>query len=803
MSTLLQDLRFGWRQLINDPGFTAIAVIALALGIGANTAIFSVVNAVILKPLPIHQPSRVVAIHLQFTKLGLPSIPVSAPDFVDLSRRKDIFANTAVLAGDSFDLLRSGRPERLFGLEVSSGFFPLMGVKPLLGRWLSPSEDRAGANHVVVISEGLWKRVFGSDPKLIGKSITMDGQDYTVVGVIPSSFQLPQLETDLWTPLALTPAQLDPAKEHDNQWLYMLARLEPGVTTAQAQAAVNVVSRRFMKKYSIPPTVGYGISVVPLLADLTGDTGKFLFVLLAAVGLVLLIACANVANLTLARASTRSREMAVRAALGANRLRIMRQLLTESSMLALLGGLLGLWLAVWGIDLLKSIGAGNVPRLDQAGIDGPVLGFAAAVAVLTGILFGLAPAFQSSTVNLQESLKEGGRSGSAGAARQRLRSLLVIGEVALTLVLLAGSALMVKSLINLLDVNPGFDPHNVLTMQISLPSQRYSKQSQITNFYKSVLGRVSRLPGVRAAGAVQILPFSGTLNAGDLKVKGRAYRPAETPHPIFSAAMPGYFRAMRIPALQGRVFSASDLSESAPRVAIVDEALAKIAWPQSDPIGQRVSFSNEGWFTVVGVVGSVKVRGFTLPQKGTLYFPRPTSYMSLVIRSASARLPMVQAVRQAVASVDSQQPIFGIETMEQYISGSVSDQRLAAFLLGMFALLALVLAAIGVYGVISYSVTQRTHEIGIRIALGASRRDVLRLVLGRSLTLALVGIGIGVAAALGLTRLMTSLLYEVKPADPATYVAVSVVLVAVALAASYLPARRAMKVDPVEALRWE
>jgi predicted permease len=803
MNTLLQDLRFGWRQLTHNPGFTAIAVIALALGIGANTAIFSVVNAVVLKPLPIFQPHRVVAIHDQFTKLGLPSISVSAPDFVDLSKRKDVFADTAVLSDDNFDLISSGHPERLEGLRVSSGFFPLMGVNPLLGRWLLPSEDHPGANYVVVISESLWKRAFGSDPKLIGKSIAMDGEDYMVVGIMPSSFQLPQLETDLWTPLALTPAQLNPAKEHGHQWLYMLARLQPGVTIAQAQAAVNVVSHWYMKQYKIPPTVGYGISVVPLLTDLIGDTGKLLFVLLAAVGFVLLIGCANVANLVLARASARSREMAVRAALGANRLRIVRQSLTESGMLALLGGSLGVWLAVWGVHLLKAVGPENVPRLANAGISGQVLAFTAVVAVITAILFGLAPALQSSSPKLQEALKEGGRSGSAGSARERLRGLLVIAEVALTLTLLAGSALMIKSFIHLLDTNPGLDPHNVLTMQISLPPQRYSKQSRITEFYESVLGRISRLPGVVTAGAIQVVPFGTTLYAGDVTVQGRSYRPEDTPHPILSAAMPGYFRAMRIPVLEGRVFSASDLSQFAPRVAIVDEALAKLAWGRGDPIGERVSFNNEGWYTVVGVVGSVRVRGFTAAQKGTLYFPQPDSNMSLVIRTASAHLPIVQAVRRAVNSVDAQQPIFGIQTMEQHISGSVSDQRLAAFLLGIFAALALVLAAVGIYGVISYSVAQRTHEIGIRMALGANKKDVLKLALGHSIMLALIGIGIGTVAALALTRLMTSLLYGVRPADPATYVLVSLALLGVALAASYIPARRAMKVDPVEALRYE
>jgi predicted permease len=803
LEDLSGDLRFGLRMLRKSPGFTTAAVLTLALAIGANTAIFSILDAILLRPLPIDRPSRVVVIHEQVIKLGLPSIPVSAPDFVALGQRKDIFANTAVLAGGNVNLTSASYPERLEVLAASSGFFPLMGVKPLQGRWLSPSEDRPGVNDVVVISEDLSKRVFGSDPKIIGKRMTMDGEDYTVVGIMPSSFQLPGLKTDLWMPLALTPAQLDPAKEHGHQWLYMLARLQPGVTIAQSQAAMTVISRRFMQQYKIPPDVGYGIIVLPLLTDLIGDTGKYLFVLLAAIGLVLLIACANVANLTLARASKRSREIAVRSALGASRLRIVRQLFTESLVLALFGGGLGLWLGVWGIELLKAVGPENLPRLHQAGLDRWVLAFTGAVALVTGVLFGLAPAFESSKINLHESLKEGGRSGSESAARHRFRSLLVIGEVALTLVLLTGSALMITSFIRLLDANPGFDPHNVLTVQISLQAQRYSKQSQITEFYQSLLGRVSRLSGVTAVGAVQILPFSGKFSAGDLNVEGRTYGPPESPHPIISAAMPGYFRAMRIPVREGRVFSASDLPESASRVVIVDEALAKIAWPHSDPIEKRVSFDGNSWFTVVGVVGSVRIRGFSGPQKGTLYFPQPDSYMSLVIRTASARLPIVQAVREAVASIDAQQPVFGIEKMEQYLSESFSNHRLAAFLLAMFASLALLLAVIGIYGVMSYSVTQRKHEIGVRMALGAQRTDVVRLVLGQGAKLALVGIGAGTLAALVVTRLLASLLYDVKPTDPLTFILVSLLLTAVALLACYIPARRAMRVDPMIALRYE
>ncbi|MGH9435346.1 MAG: ABC transporter permease, partial [Terriglobia bacterium] len=550
MAALIQDVKFALRLLAKNPGFTAIAVIVLALGIGANTAIFSVVDGVVLRPLPIHQPGRVVAVHEQFTQLGLPRIGVSAPDFADISRMKDIFANTAAISDQNFDLTGAGQPEHLVGFRVSSGYFPLVGVKPILGRWFLPSEDKPGASHVVVITENLWEGAFGSDPKLIGKSIALDGENYTVVGVMPSSFQLPNTAPDLWTPLALTPAQLDPVKERDHQWLSMAARLRPGVTMTQAQTAMNSMARRLMREYPnyFPAHIGYGIKVVQLLPDLIGSTGKFLFVLLAAVGFVLLIACANVANLMLARASARSREMAVRAALGASRFRIVRQLLTESVLLALAGGALGVWLAVWGVDLLKRIGPANVPRLDQVDINGWVLLFTAAIALATGILFGLAPALQTSKISLHDSLKESGRSSSGSMARQRVRGLLVVGEVALTLVLLVGGVLMIKSFAHLLNVNPGFDPHNVLTMQLTLSDTQYTKPSQTAGFYHALLERVSRLPGVQAAGAVDVLPFSNFGNSGSFFIDGE---PAGTgvilPHADVRRVMPGFFRTMNIP----------------------------------------------------------------------------------------------------------------------------------------------------------------------------------------------------------------------------------------------------------------
>lgn len=810
MGDIVQDLRFGWRMLARSPGFTAVAIIALALGIGANTAIFSVVNAVVLRPLPIHKPGRVVAVHERYTQIGLPSIGVSAPDFVDISRLTKVFENTAVLSSKNFNLTGVGQPQRLNGLLVSGGFFPLMGVKPVLGRWFLPSEDKPGAGHVAVISEGLWKGAFGADPRIVGKSIALDSENYTIVGVMPSSFDLPNMMPDLWAPLVLTPVQLDPVKERSHQWLFMLARLRPGVTMAQAQTALNGVARRLMREYPnyFPPRIGYGMKVVQLLPDLIGTTGKFLFVLLAGVGFVLLIACSNVASLMLARATARSREMALRAALGAGRLRIVKQLLTESLLLSIIGGAIGLILAVWGVDLLKTIGPRNVPRLNESGVDGLVLAFTAAVSLLSGLLFGLAPALGASKPNLQETLKESGRSGSTGARRQRLRSLLVVGEIALTLVLLVGCFLMIESFHHLLDVNPGFDPHNVLTLQITLPDTQYSKPDQITRFYNTLLDQVSHLPGVETAGAVDVLPFNKFGNSGSFYIQGnRLLAGGILPHADVRRVMPGFFSAMRVPLKRGRVFTDSDTASS-PRAAIVDDVLAKEYWPNQDPIGHRISMasSTPEWYTIVGVVGNVRNRGFSAPRKGVLYFPlaqRPKTHMSLVVRAASNPAGLAGAIHQAVEGIDRQQPVYGVKTMEQYVSESVTDQRLAVFLLAAFGALALILASVGIYGVISYSVSQRTHEIGVRAALGAQRGDILKMVLGQGLWLAALGVVAGIIAALGLTQLIANLLYGVKPADPVAFAVVSPALIAVALLACYIPARRATKVNPTIALRHE
>src|SRR5579864_1201165 len=512
METLLKDIRYTLRILRSNLGFTAAAVIALALGIGANTAIFSVVNSVLLRPLPFQDADRIMVVHERFITLGLPSIGVSAPDFADVTALQDVFENTAVVSSDDYNLTGSDKPERLQGITVSSGFFPLLGVKPAMGRWLLPEEDKPGANRAIVLANGAWKRLFASDPNVVGKPISLSGQTFTVVGIMPESFRLSYMPADLWTPLALKPEQFDPVKERGHQWLFMLARLKPGISADKAQAALNILARRNAEKYpdNFPAHVGWGISVTPILEDIVGSTERALAVLLAAVGFVLLIACANVANLMLARASARYKEMAIRTALGAGRMRIVRQLLTECMLLGVIGGVLGLLLALWGVDVLRTYGPVNVPRLVDVRVDGWVLAFTFGVSILSGVLFGLAPAWQSTRSDVHESLKEGGRGGAtAGTKRQRMRGLLVVSEVALAMVLLVGSGLMIRSFTRLLQVPPGFDPHNVLTIQLSLPESKYAKPAQITAFYQSLMHKVATLPGVEAAGATSGLPMSG------------------------------------------------------------------------------------------------------------------------------------------------------------------------------------------------------------------------------------------------------------------------------------------------------
>lgn len=811
MDALLKDLRYAARVLWNNPGFSAVAIVALALGIGANTAIFSVVNAVLLRPLPVVQPERIVAVHDQFTAIGLPSIGVSAPDYADITRRTDIFEKTAVTSGANFNLTASDQPERLAGSMVTASFFPLFGVKPIAGRWFLPEEDRPGANRVIVISQGMWARLFASDPHLPGRTVSLNGMNYTVAGIMPESFRFPARRVEIWTPIAFTPRQLDPVDERGHQWLQMFARLRPGVSVDQAQAAMRVEAKRFAAQYpnNFPKDSGWGIQVAPLLSEIVGNTRKAVLTLLGAVAFVLLIACANVANLMLARASARYREIAIRTAIGASRLMIARQLLTECVLLALIGGGLGVLLAVWGIDLLRLVGPKNLPRLDEVSVDGWVLAFTFVISTAAGLLFGLAPALQSSRTDLHESLKEGGRSGTVNVYRQRLRAGLVISEVALVLVLLVAAGLMIRSFARLGQVQPGFDPNNLLTMHLSLPASKYAKEARMAAFYEDAVKHIRRLPGVEAASAIANLPLSGGLSSASFLIKARPVNAGESaPHADVQSATADYFRAMRIPLLRGRGFRDQDGAD-APKVVIIDDVLAKTYWPGRDPLGTQVTFGDPQkgpWYTVVGIVGNVKHRELDTAPKGVLYGPNaqfPSSDMTIVVRARKDPNALAGPVRAEIQSMDRDQPVYDIKTMDQWLGESLARRRFTVLLLSIFAGVALALAIVGIYGVMSYSVSQRTHEIGIRMALGAHRRDVLRNVVGQGLRMAGAGVGIGVAGALVITQLLKSQLYGVGAADPLTFALVAILLPFVAMAASYIPARRATRVDPMMALRYE
>ena len=801
-----QDVRYAGRTLAQNPAFTTVAVLTLALGMGANTAIFSVVNSILLRPLPFQDSDRLVAIHNQFLALNLKYASCSVADYYDYRNQTRIFEEAAAVGASSYNLTGVDRPERVLGAEVTATLFPLLGLRPLAGRVFSAEEDQPGRNRVVVLDEGLWRRRFGADPGIVGRAIRLNEQSYTVVGVVPAALHfLAQIE--LWTPIAFTEEQKSPLRR-GNQSLFVMARLRQGVSLEQARAGMKTFAAALAKEYpnSYPPSTGWGI-VVPRLSDLVvGDMRPALLVLAAAVGLVLLIAAANVANLLLARAVGRSREVAIRLALGAGSWRILRQLLTESTLLGLLGGVAGLALAYGGVKLLVAAGPQNVPRLSEVAVDGRVLAFTFLVSIITGMLFGLAPALHAG--RLHESLKEGGRGGSGGVARHKMRSLLVIAEVALSLVLLVAAGLLLQSFRRLQRVDTGFRPEGVLTFRISLPETRYPEPGQTARAVEQIEDRVRTLPGVVSVGAVSTLPFSRTNSSGSFTREGQDQTADATmPHADLRVVSPGYFEALGIPLRQGRLLAATDRS-GVPGVALVDEKLARQYWPNQDPVGKRVRRlgAQAPWFTVVGLVGHVQHAQLDAEAKGALYFSslqnRATG-MTFVARTSNDPRGLAGALPAAVAAVDQDLPVFEIRTMEQRVLESLTPRRFAMYLLGIFAAVALALSAVGIYGVMAQSVTQRTHEIGIRMALGAEPRDVLRLVVGQGMALAAIGLVTGVAVALGLTRWMSRLLFGVRPTDPLTFLAVAAVLAAVALAACYLPARRATRVNPVEALRHE
>jgi putative ABC transport system permease protein len=814
MENLLKDLRYGFRMLAKKPAFTAVAVLALALGIGANTAIFSVVNTVLLKPLPFKNPDQLMMVWEENSKLGFPKDTPAPANFVDWKDQNQVFEEMAAIADQTFNLTGVGEPEKLEGQRVSASFFPMLGVEPALGRSFLAEEDRAEGERVVIISSGLWQRRFGSDPNIVGKQLTLNGQSYTVVGVLQKSFQFPDPEQSareeraVWVPIAFSSEE---ASNRGGHYLYVYARAKSGVTVKQAQADLSTIAARLQQQYPDTNT-SVGAVVTSLHEDIVGNIRPALLIMLGAVGLVLLIACANVANLLLARAAARHKETAIRTALGASRSRLIGQFLTESIMLAGMGGIFGLLLAVIGMKLLVALMPATLTQAKDVSIDGKVLGFTFVVSLLTGVIFGLAPALQASRPDLNESLKEGGK-GTAGVARSRVRNLLVISEVALALLLLISAGLLINSFLRLRNVDPGFNADNLLTMKVVLPRSKYPDSVRRTAFYNELLQRIESLPGVQSAGLITNLPLTFKGNNGGVTIEGRPEPPPdEQPIVITRVISPEYFRTMNTPVLKGRQFSPQDTPDVT-GVVIVSETTARQYWPGEDAIGKRIKMggfnSDAPWLSVVGIVKDVRQFELDIDPKPQVYFPYtqlPYSFLAprdLVVRTSADPLSLAAAVRNEVWAVDKDQPVSNITTMAEILSGSLAKQRFNTLLFAIFAAVALVLAAVGIYGVISYSVTQRTHEIGIRMALGASQKDVMRLVVGQGFKLVSIGVAIGLVSAFILTRLMASMLFGVGATDPITFLAISAVLVAVAMLASYVPARKATKVDPMIALRYE
>ncbi|HEU4713071.1 MAG TPA: ABC transporter permease [Pyrinomonadaceae bacterium] len=801
MDTLLRDVRYGFRSLLKRPGFTAIALIALALGIGANTAIFSLVNAVVLQPLPYAEPDRLVWAWGKFP--GGNRASVSPPDFLDFRAQNKTFEQFAASFGMPMpvNLTGGGEPQRLTASVVTGNYFDAFGVTPALGRGFSLDNERPGNDQVVVLSHALWQKRFGGNPDIVNQRITLDGKSFEVVGVMGEDVRFPQ-KVELWVPINFE-ASPD-MKVRAAHFIRPIGRLKPGVTLAQAQADTDAIAAQLEQQYP-ESNRGWGLRLESLHERLVGSSRTTLFILFGAVGFVLLIACTNVANLLLVRAASRQREIALRTAVGASRGRIVRLLITESLLLALMGGGLGALVAVWGIDLLVTLSTGSIPVTADVKIDTTVLAFTLVTSLITGLLFGLVPALRTMNVNLTDALKDGGRTSSEGALRNRTRSLLVVFESAVAVVLLVGAGLLVRSLIALQNTNPGFEANGVLTMRVDLPRAKYDSREKAAGFFKDLETRVGGLPGVETVGMITELPLSGQANDAPFTVEGRATaNPAQKFGADFRRVNQNYFHSLRIPLLRGRDFTEQEVRQSE-NVIVVSQQLVDTVFPNEEPLGKRLmTVMDDKPYEIIGVVGDIRHRSLEFAPYAAMYMPtREHGGTNVVIRTQGDPLTLVPAVRGVVQAIDPDQPIAAIRTMDEWVDTSTATPRYRTTLLALFAALAMILAATGIYGVMSYSVAQRTHEIGVRMALGARRVDVLRLVVRQGMLLVVIGLAIGLAGAVALTRVLATLLFGVTAKDPLTFVAVAALLSAVALIACYIPARRATKVNPLEALRYE
>jgi putative ABC transport system permease protein len=810
MDTILKDLRHGLRSLLKHPGFTAIVVVTLAVGIGASSAIFSVVNTVLLRPLPYPQADRIVAIQ-ELDKDGK-RVQVTPANFLDWRAQNTVFEQLAAILTRPANLALADQAERIDLAMTSANFFTVFGTEPERGRFFIPADEQAGHAPVVVISHSLWQRRFGGDATLVGKTITLDGASYSVVGIAPAGFQYPD-KTDVWVPpFRLAPTmneRMDPTQLRGFGMLAAVALLKPGVALPQAVSEMETITARLRQQY--PDTNNRRFNrVVSLHTHLVGETGSMLLLLFGAVSFVLLIACANVANLLLASAATRQKEIAIRTALGASRLRVVQQLLTESLMLAFAGGVAGLLLALWGVALLTKLLPLDFPRLGEIKLDWRVVGFTFVASVLTGLLFGLAPALQISKADVQESLKESGRGASSSRRHNRLRSLLIVGEVALSVVLLVGAGLLFRSFLQLQSVNTGFSSEQVLTLRLSPAGSNYRRDADYISFYDKTAQRVSAIPGVVAVGAINTLPLDKGPQAG-FRIEGRPPLTIDKwPGGNYRCVSPDYFRAMNIPVVQGRSFNERD-TESTPLVMMINQALAARNFPNENPVGKRINLGNEAqgqpvWWEIVGVaadVRSLELREAAAPEFYLSSLQDSFANMSLVVHTSVEPMSVAAGVRNAAAEVDKSAAVSDVKTMDHIVSAAVTQPRFNLFLLGLFSGIALLLSAAGIYGVTAYSVTQRTHEFGIRLALGAQAGDVLKMIVRQGMVLISAGLVVGLVAAFALTRLLRTLLFGVSANDPLTFMAITLLLGLVALVACYVPARRATKVDPLVALRYE